>query len=504
MAIGSRPTLVPLHLSLLLLILSLRTTAKLVTRTIDDTAGDSATGAVPSYAPADQFSLNSNCGGCVYHPDPGRTFGGTWHDTSQVDAQARSVSFSFTGTSVSIFCTLVNRQSPATFLGATHLALAVDGAARGTFDHTPDGSADFAYQQPVFRVAGLPSARHSVVLTTNSAQGSYLVFDYASYTFDDGAADPPPANPPPANPPPAQTVATTDTKTVVSTAPATGPTTTATTTTTLGGVGGSPVSASAPGPGSGGPSPDWHASAGASTPAQLLGPGTSSAGASPASSAGSAAAVTGAAAQKHTGVAAVVAGVLAGVVGLLLALLVVVLCRRKRRRRDEATEMTQARPLPVAVPVAVAQVGDGGQEYRTPLSGAGTIGDPEKAVLGQNLYEPHHHASIATFTSGSGSDLSQPGHGAQTGRLSGLLDDDLEYYAAASAVTSVSGTARATAPSVLSRAPTFRSEDMYSHGRAQWQRDGPDPPPGYERTDSGVYAHAGFFPASLSVSSGSA
>ncbi|KAF7310029.1 hypothetical protein MIND_00375800 [Mycena indigotica] len=502
---GSNLTLLSLYLLVFLSLLARITpsSANIITRTIDDTDGDSETGAVPSYSPPNHFSLNSNCPDCTYHPDAGKSFKNTWHDTSQVDGQVMSVSFSFTGTSVSIFCTLVNRQSSATPLGATHLALMVDGASHGVFDHSPDGSADFAYQQQVFHVPNLANVQHNVVLSTNNAQGSYMAFDYASYTFDDGVNP----NPPPPPPPTGKT--TTDTTTVVSTATATGPgqTTTKTQTDISGNNisvsnGASPSSATPPGS----PAGSTDSRTAISTPVKLLGSGTSSiltAPSSPSSTNPVIAASGSSSKKQHTSIAAVVAGVLAGLVGILLVVLAVVLCRRKQKRQQESTDMTQARPLPLAL----SRVGDGGQEYHAQLSVAGNdalipelhygragVGDPEKAALRQSLSDLrlngsrpqlHHQASVATFATGSS--LTVGGSGSQT-RLTGshetrtvvgqlpdqLVDDDLEYY---DEPTLTNGTLNATAASTLSRAPTFRSWDFHGPPPAT-------PPPGYERTDS--------------------
>ncbi|KAF7310042.1 hypothetical protein MIND_00377200 [Mycena indigotica] len=161
--------------------------AELRSRTIDDTNGDSATGVVPFYSPANQFSQNSNCSTCRVVLDPSEVHDGTWHDSSQTpNGPPVSISLSFTGVSLSIFCILANFIDNHT-ISQSSFAFFVDGNPSGTFLHVPDKSTtDFIYGANVFSVDGLEQSEHTVILATNSAAGSLLLFDFASYTFDDG------------------------------------------------------------------------------------------------------------------------------------------------------------------------------------------------------------------------------------------------------------------------------------------------------------------------------
>ncbi|KAJ7694648.1 hypothetical protein B0H17DRAFT_462099 [Mycena rosella] len=73
------------------------------TATIDDNSVG------PVYSPATSFSLNSECATCVVHPDATRAFEGTWHDSSQFEDESPvSVTLSFTGTGIDVFCILAN------------------------------------------------------------------------------------------------------------------------------------------------------------------------------------------------------------------------------------------------------------------------------------------------------------------------------------------------------------------------------------------------------------
>ncbi|KAJ7052142.1 hypothetical protein C8F01DRAFT_1236659 [Mycena amicta] len=133
--------------------------AKLQSRIIDDTNGDPATGIFPFYSPANEFSLNSNCSACKVILDPSQVHDSTWHDGTQ-----------FLG------------GSPVSIV----LSFTVDGKAAATFLHTPSTSTDYIYNAKVFEVDGLDQSNHTVILSTNSASGSLMLFDFANYTFDDG------------------------------------------------------------------------------------------------------------------------------------------------------------------------------------------------------------------------------------------------------------------------------------------------------------------------------
>ena len=84
------------------------TFARTELRTIDDTYGDSLTGAKPDYSSGgnDCWFQGPGCTECVLQPDPSKAYNGTWHDTTSTrcgnDASdqsnaGHSVSFNFTG-----------------------------------------------------------------------------------------------------------------------------------------------------------------------------------------------------------------------------------------------------------------------------------------------------------------------------------------------------------------------------------------------------------------------
>ncbi|KAJ7117438.1 hypothetical protein C8R44DRAFT_790719 [Mycena epipterygia] len=165
-------------------ILSVGTTFE---RTIDDAAGDSVSGLLPVYTPTNGLSLGPNCAACVFHPDPANAFKGTWHDGTQLPGGPPvSVSLSFTGTSISLFCILANTASEG--LATSDFSITLDGVSQGKFMHVPDNTSDFIYQAKVFSVDGLDRGFHQVVLATDNAAGSLMLFDYATYIFDDGVS----------------------------------------------------------------------------------------------------------------------------------------------------------------------------------------------------------------------------------------------------------------------------------------------------------------------------
>ncbi|KAJ6605442.1 hypothetical protein DFH09DRAFT_1121388 [Mycena vulgaris] len=154
------------------------------------------------YSPSDRFSLNSDCAECSVHPDANQAVDGTWHDSSQFRGQGPvSVTLSFTGTGIDVFCILANTL-PNT-VTTTYLAFTLDGSSYPSFTHNPDSStSDYLYKQNVLTISGLAQVPHTLAISTNPPpdSGSLLLFDSAKYTFDDGTTPPPPP-PPPTKPP---------------------------------------------------------------------------------------------------------------------------------------------------------------------------------------------------------------------------------------------------------------------------------------------------------------
>ncbi|KAJ6592291.1 hypothetical protein DFH09DRAFT_1306165 [Mycena vulgaris] len=161
-----------------------RTAATLSNRTIDDTKGDIVSGLLPVYSPAASFSLNSNCSKCSVKLDPSQVFDGTWHDSSQLPGgKPVSITLSFHGTAIYVFCILANAVKNA--VTNSDFLFSLDGLPRGRFTHEPSSSPDYTYGANVFSAHGLELGPHELVLATDNSTGSLLLFDYAIYTFED-------------------------------------------------------------------------------------------------------------------------------------------------------------------------------------------------------------------------------------------------------------------------------------------------------------------------------
>ncbi|KAJ6480925.1 hypothetical protein C8R45DRAFT_872101 [Mycena sanguinolenta] len=149
--------------------------------TIDDTNGDSLTGAQPVYTGS--FSANSDCDGCTVHPDPSQAHDGTWHDSSQFNGAAPvSVTLSFNGIGIDVYCIIANAIPGS--LTTTDLGFTLDGSPQKSYSHNPDSTSDYEYNVPVFSVSGLTQGAHQLVVATNNPDGSLFLFDYAEYSYE--------------------------------------------------------------------------------------------------------------------------------------------------------------------------------------------------------------------------------------------------------------------------------------------------------------------------------
>ncbi|KAJ7625686.1 hypothetical protein FB45DRAFT_70725 [Roridomyces roridus] len=173
-----------LSLTVVVFVLTGLSTGATVTATIDDTRGDSQTGAMPVYLPVGAFSSDTTDWEGPVDPDPTQAFDGTW----QAVGPSASVTLSFTGTGIDVFCILANTLP-------TDLSFTLDGAPYyPSFSRTPDASApDLMYgeQGRVLSIDGLDQVAHQLVIAPNPPAGSndtLFLFDYARYRFDDEAA----------------------------------------------------------------------------------------------------------------------------------------------------------------------------------------------------------------------------------------------------------------------------------------------------------------------------
>ncbi|KAI0736638.1 hypothetical protein C8Q72DRAFT_768914 [Fomitopsis betulina] len=152
-------------------------------RTIDDTNGDSVTGALPSYSSS--WNVGQDCPGCRVQPSASDCFEGTWHDTTSDNGVStpHTVTFSFQGTAVWVYCILIN-SGPEYVTINSNISFELDGASAGVFSHNPDASGpQYLYNQTVFSKTGLSNTNHTVVVTAvQGSSASVLLFDWAMYT----------------------------------------------------------------------------------------------------------------------------------------------------------------------------------------------------------------------------------------------------------------------------------------------------------------------------------
>ncbi|KAF7298899.1 hypothetical protein MIND_00837900 [Mycena indigotica] len=158
--------------------------AALQNRTIDDTNGDSVTGAKPVYYPPGPWQ-GPSCTGCAIQPDVGQVFEGTYSAmTYRTTMGVMNITMDFTGTAIYVYFVLANYQGPGVTT-ETEAAFTVDGVQHGSFSHVPTTVQELLYNQLVFRLTGLQNAPHTLVVATQADTDLYLVFDYAIYTFED-------------------------------------------------------------------------------------------------------------------------------------------------------------------------------------------------------------------------------------------------------------------------------------------------------------------------------
>jgi hypothetical protein len=93
----------------------------------------------------------------------------------------------FTGVSLWVFFILINNTtSSASIMSTTWCNFTLDGNDVGTFAHWVDYEATWTvqYNATVFSVSGLSNSLHEFIISTSDGQvGSYIIFDYAIYTY---------------------------------------------------------------------------------------------------------------------------------------------------------------------------------------------------------------------------------------------------------------------------------------------------------------------------------
>lgn len=169
--------------------------AIMVNVTIDDTLGDSATGAQFTYLPTGGWSFGPTCQACTATPhlNASGTLDKTWHDgtsngdTNNTSEPLRLASVPFYGTAVYVYCVLSNTETVPD--GYSDMTFLIDSHPAGTFVHVPQGGPSlFTYNVSVFANDSLPNGNHTLTIQNGVVGGpkSLVLLDYVVYSYDNG------------------------------------------------------------------------------------------------------------------------------------------------------------------------------------------------------------------------------------------------------------------------------------------------------------------------------
>ncbi|KAJ7319035.1 hypothetical protein DFH08DRAFT_819470 [Mycena albidolilacea] len=164
-----------------------------VNRTIDDTFGDPATGALPTLGPTGWFDdfcevflpLAVDCPTGHWAPDKKDAFNQTYHFTYSA---ADFLTLQFTGTAIYVYTLVINSTQhhlglEGAFGGAGFTAQLDGGPAKVQHGDLNGLPALPAYNVLLYSKTGLENTTHS--LTIRPLKGQLLFFDFAVYTFEE-------------------------------------------------------------------------------------------------------------------------------------------------------------------------------------------------------------------------------------------------------------------------------------------------------------------------------
>ncbi|EJF59406.1 hypothetical protein DICSQDRAFT_128273 [Dichomitus squalens LYAD-421 SS1] len=183
------PVIFPLSL------LFTRATSLLVNVTVDDTFGDPTTGAIPQYLPNDPpgtigawhaGNSTETDDWSTSHWTPGvldlfKIYNQTWHASTPANGPAQVV-VSFTGTAVYVYDVVPNMVFET--VTTSNMTFAIDGSVLGNFTHSPDPSGEILYNQLVYSNTELEPATHTIVISAEGENHSFILFDYLIYTTE--------------------------------------------------------------------------------------------------------------------------------------------------------------------------------------------------------------------------------------------------------------------------------------------------------------------------------
>ncbi|KAK0219261.1 hypothetical protein IW262DRAFT_1462921 [Armillaria fumosa] len=156
-------------------------------RTIDDVLGDVVTGLQVEYFPLNSpnntgqpfWKHEDQCDGCAILPDRTKAYDETWTATTYFPViEYMSIGLRFNGTAIYIYLTC------RTIL---KIQVLIDGNIVGGFRHETDGTLNYEFNALAYSNESIGEGEHTVLIETNGNESSYVAFDYAIYTFNDGS-----------------------------------------------------------------------------------------------------------------------------------------------------------------------------------------------------------------------------------------------------------------------------------------------------------------------------
>ncbi|KAJ7157704.1 hypothetical protein C8R43DRAFT_883130 [Mycena crocata] len=176
--------------SLSLVLVASLASGSAVNRTIDDTRGDSVTGAQVQYlpiVPASEGPLwfnQSSCAGCADVPDANLAFDNTWSAALYLaDIGTMSLRMKFSGTAIYVFFIIPNFSADSGLASVVRCTFFLDGVSVGSFTHNSDGSGTFKYDTIVYKNTSIPNGDHVLLVETTGTDPAIVIFDFAIYTY---------------------------------------------------------------------------------------------------------------------------------------------------------------------------------------------------------------------------------------------------------------------------------------------------------------------------------
>ncbi|KAK0184714.1 hypothetical protein F5146DRAFT_938262, partial [Armillaria mellea] len=155
----------------------------LINHTIDDTLGDELTGFKVQYTRS-VWNNVQQCSGCAIKPNTSLSMNGTWTGVTY-DSSLRNVTaeLAFHGSAIYIYLIASNYPENTGLVSDVLCNFRMDGEIVGNYNHPTDGSYNFDYDVAAYSNASLKDDDHTFLIETTGTQQSYVVFDYALYTY---------------------------------------------------------------------------------------------------------------------------------------------------------------------------------------------------------------------------------------------------------------------------------------------------------------------------------